>query len=313
MFSMRLRKRASCACREESKFRDLFALFYGVVGVIATADERAGFDVAEAEMFAVALEFGEFLEGNIANDGKVLEAGAEVLAEGEDVDEVFSQQGHGMAHFLEAFAEAEHEAALGGDFRVTELGMAEHIEAALKAGAEADLFVEAGHGFGVVIEDVGAGIEDDVHRRMGALKIGNEDFDAAAGNAVADGVDGGGKQGGPAVGLVIAIDAGDDGEAEAHAGDGFGDAVGFVVIDGERGALLDGAEAAAAGAEVAEDHEGGGAAVPAVADVGTGGAFADGVQFEVGDELFEVTVVFADGGGGFEPIGAFGLGRFNTD
>src|SRR5690242_289132 len=53
------------------------------------------------------------------------------------------------------------------------------------------------------------------------------------------------------------------------------------------------AEPTAAGAGVAEDHEGGRAALPAVADVGAGGFAADRVQVLLADQLVELAVAVA--------------------
>ena len=57
-----------------------------------------------------------------------------------------------------------------------------------------------------------------------------------------------------------------------------------------RNARLHVAEAAAAGADVAEDHERRGAALPALADVGALGLLADGVEVVVGDRLLQAAV-----------------------
>ena len=57
------------------------------------------------------------------------------------------------------------------------------------------------------------------------------------GMRLADGADDQGEELGAAVLTVVAIDAGDDGELQAHGFDGFGDALGLVIIDGERGDL----------------------------------------------------------------------------
>jgi len=276
--------------------------------VIARANERATFDMAEAEVVTVLLEGGEIFDGDVADDGQMLQRGAEVLAEGDNVNLVSAEGLHGFADFGKSFAKAEHESAFGGDLGAALFGVSEHFKAAFKACAETDLFVEAGDGFGVVVEDVGGGVENDVHGGVGALEIGNEDFHATAGDAFADGTDGGGEDASTAIGLIVTVDAGDDGKLEAHAGDGFGDPAGFIVINREWCPFLHGAEAAAAGAEVAKDHEGGSAAIPAVADVGAGGTFADCMEIEIGDELFEIAVIVADRGGSFEPLRAFGFG-----
>jgi hypothetical protein len=146
-----------------------------------------------------------------------------------------------------------------------------------------------------VVEDVGGGVEDEIERGVGALKIGDQNLDAALGEAVAKGADGEGEEFGAAIFAVVAIHAGEDGVAEAEGGGGFGDAAGLVVIDREGRAFLHGAEAAAAGADVAQNHESGGAAAPALADVGAGGALADGVEAQIAQERFQLAIVLAGG------------------
>ena len=140
------------------------------------------------------------------------------------------------------------------------------------------------------------------------MKIRDQHFHFAAGNALANGLDGEGEELGAAILAIVTIDAGDHGVLESKDGAGFGDAARFVVIDGEGRAFLDGAKSAAAGADIAEDHESCGAAIPALAGVGAGGAFADGVQFQVVDQAFQLAIILAGGRGGAEPGGAGGLG-----
>lgn len=253
------------------------------IGVVGAADERAGFDVGEPELGTDGFERGEFLRRDVAHDGEMFGGRAEVLAEGDDVDVVGFEVAQDLDDFVFGFAEAEHKAGFSGDIGVELFGVGEHVEGPLVACAEADLAVEAGDGFGVVVEHIGGGIDDDFHGVVGALEIGDEDFDFAAGDAFADGLDAEGEEECAAVFAVVAIDAGDDGVLEAEGSDGFGDAAGLIEIDGEGGSFLNGAETAAAGADVAEDHEGGGAVVPAFADVGAGGGFANGVELEAVD------------------------------
>jgi len=239
--------------------------------------------------------------------------GAQVLAEREDLDMVGAKVAHHLFHFVQVFAEAEHQAGLGGDEGARAMREGQHVERTLVARAEPDLAIEARDGLDVVVEDVGVRVHDNFHGVARALEVGDEDFDLAAWDALANGLDGEGEEFGAAVLTVVTIHAGDDGVAEAEGGAGFGDAAGFVEIDRERCAFLDRAEPAAAGADVAENHEGGGAAVPAFADVGAGGAFADGVEVEIGDEAFQFVVVFAGGGRGAEPVGARGFGFYGDE
>ena len=81
--------------------------------------------------------------------------------------------------------------------------------------------------------------------------------------------------------IVVAVDAGDHCVFEgAKGGDGLGHAAGLIEVDRLGAALGHGAEAAAAGAEVAQHHEGRGFVVPALADVQGSGPVADGVEVQ---------------------------------
>ena len=85
------------------------------------------------------------------------------------------------------------------------------------------------------------------------------------------------------VGEVVAVDARDDRVAQAHPRDLARDARGLERVVPRRLAGLDVAEAAAARARVAEDHERRGAALPALADVRARGLLADRVEVVVVD------------------------------
>ena len=64
-------------------------------------------------------------------------------------------------------------------------------------------------------------------------------------------------------------------------GDRRGDARGLLDVVRGRAAVRDRAVGAVTRADVAQDHEGGGAVLPALADVGAMGLFAHGMQLEV--------------------------------
>src|SRR5271170_1030617 len=55
------------------------------VRVVAGADQRAGFDVAEAHGEGFALEVGEFLRRVKTGHGEMVAGGTKILADGEDV------------------------------------------------------------------------------------------------------------------------------------------------------------------------------------------------------------------------------------
>ena len=106
-----------------------------------------------------------------------------------------------------------------------------------------------------------------------------------------------------AVGEFVAVDAGDDDVLEAHGGNGVADSDGFIEIEEGGAAGGDVAEAAGAGADVAEDHESGGAGGPAFAHVGALGFLADGVELVGVNEVEELGVFDAAGHLHFQPGG----------
>lgn len=129
-----------------------------------------------------------------------------------------------------------------------------------------------------------------------------------------DAGDGVGEVVGAAVGEIVPVDTGQHHVAEAPAGQRFGCVFGLVRVERRRGARgLDGAEAAAAGAGVAHEHDGGSrarfvGAAPAAADVRAFGLFADGVQVQAPEVGFNTLVVIVVGDGGLEPFGKAGDG-----
>ena len=106
-----------------------------------------------------------------------------------------------------------------------------------------------------------------------------------------------------AVGQVVAGDARHDDVLEPERRDGLGDAARLVVVEPGRPAGLDRAEAAGPGAGVAEDHDRGGALVPALADVRAVGLLADRVQAQAAEQALEVVVVVAGRDPGPDPVG----------
>lgn len=78
------------------------------------------------------------------------------------------------------------------------------------------------------------------------------------------------------VGEVVAGNGGDDDVPQGEALDGFGKALRLVGGDGVGPGCVNGTEVAPAGAAIAEDHEGGVAMRPALAQIGAAGLFADG-------------------------------------
>ena len=122
-----------------------------------------------------------------------------------------------------------------------------------------------------------------------------------AGREAADRADHADEGGGAEVGQVVAVDAGDHGVAQAHALDRLGHAQRLERVVVRRLAGLHVAEPAPARARVAEDHERGRAALPAVADVRAGRLLADRVQPLLVHHPAQLAVLGAAGGGHLEP------------
>ena len=110
------------------------------------------------------------------------------------------------------------------------------------------------------------------------LKSGISTSTEQPGWTFADAANDQGKDRGAAVLALIAVDAGDDRMAQFHGLHGLGDAFRLEQIQRPRAPVLDVAEAAGAGADIAHHEEGGGARAPALAHVGAHRLFADGVQ-----------------------------------
>jgi len=157
----------------------------------------------------------------------------------------------------------------------------------------ADGGIEAGDGFQVVIQYFRGLVEDFLQGGPVAAEIWNEDFNADAGGLEADLSDGLGPDASTAIFEFVAIYAGDDDVLQAHGFHGFTDSSGFIEIERRRAAGGDVAEAAASGADVAEDHEGGRSGMPAFAHVGAFGGLADGVEFLFVDQVQEPGIALA--------------------
>src|ERR1019366_9404827 len=115
--------------------------------------------------------------------------------------------------------------------------------------------------------------------------------------------DGLGKSPGAEVREVVAVDRGEDEVAERHSRGGVRDAGGLGHVILRRPAMRDGAVRAVPRADVTEDHEGGRAVLPALADVGAMRFLADRVQVEFAHEVLQVNVVTPAGSLHLEPAG----------
>src|ERR671917_1928242 len=154
-----------------------------------------------------------------------------------------------------------------------------------------------------MVEGVGPGVDDGLYGVPVSLEIRGEDLDGTSRYLVPDLPDGGGEDRSAPVLQLVAVHARYDGVLEAHLFGGVGDAPRLVEVELSGFAGQNGAEAAGAGADVAQDHEGRRTVVPALTDVRAAGLLADRVQPEAAHGLFYVAVALPHGRPGFQPPG----------
>ena len=248
----------------------------------------------EAERVGGGLERGELLRLPVAHDRQVALGRPQVLADGEHLHALLAQLAEGVDHLLVRLAEADHQAGLGRDLAFTHLQrVAQDAQRALPARAAAGDRVQPRRDLDVVVEDVRALGDHLRQRHLLAAEVGRQALDLAPRRLHADRADHADPRLGAVVGQVVAVDARHHRVAEAHLRHRAGDAQRLERVVEGRLAGLDVAEAAAARAGVAEDHEGRRAALPAVADVRAGGLLADRVQALVADHPVELAVALA--------------------
>ena len=182
------------------------------------------------------------------------------------------------------------------------LGVAQDSERAIPARSLADRLLEAADRLEVVVEDVGTGIHHAPERSGLAVEVRDQDLDAHPRRGRPHLADRLGEDARPTVGQVVAGDAGHDDVLEAQSAERLGDPARLVVVEPGRPAGLDRAEATGPGAGVAQDHDRGGALVPALPDVGAAGLLADGVEAKAAEEPLEVVVVLAGRHPGPDPV-----------
>src|SRR5690606_8598173 len=117
----------------------------------------------------------------------------QVLADGEHVDVVRAQVAHDLQDFLVGFAQADHDAGLGRNFRVQGLEALEQVERVGVVGTGPGFLVQARDGFQVVVHDVRrGGLEDFQGAVHAAAEVRGQDLDAGGGRERAHALDAGG-------------------------------------------------------------------------------------------------------------------------
>jgi hypothetical protein len=109
------------------------------------------------------------------------------------------------------------------------------------------------------------------------------------------------------VGQIIAIDGGQNHVVQIHSGNGFRHLLGFIGVESlSPFGRFHSTKATAPGTGISHEHKGGGAAPPALTQIGTTRLFTDCVQIAFAQNLFQMDVVLPPGQADLEP-GRFGL------
>ncbi len=199
-------------------------------------------------------------------------------------------------------AEPDHQSGLRDDLPFTHLaGHPQHPAGAGELRAAAGNRIQPRHHLDVVVEHVGSLCDHLRERHLLTLEVGREDLDLAPRRLPAHLADDADERGRALVGKVVAVDGRYDRVAQAHPRDRARHARRLERVVPRRLAGLHVAEAAASRARVAEDHERGGSALPALAHVRAGGLLADGVQVLLADQLAQLAVALAPGRRDLEP------------
>ena len=144
-----------------------------------------------------------------------------------------------------------------------------------------------------MIQNIGLGIENNLQGFVEPLEVGDQYFHPATRREFANLANGFGENASSAQVIVIAIHTGHDGMLQAECGHGFSDPSWFVPLDRTRFALGDGAKSATPGANIAQQHERGGAVIPALPNIGTLSRLAHRVQSQAAGQLLEIVKVLA--------------------
>ncbi len=108
---------------------------------------------------------------------------------------------------------------------------------------------------------------------------------------------------GSAIEQIIPSDGGDHGVLQSEGFDDPSYTGWFIFVHRRWRSGRNGAEAAVAGANIPQDHEGGCALPPALAQVGAAGFTANRIQAVIPDQPVEVYEGFSLGEAGFQPVG----------
>ena len=275
-------------------------------GAVRAADQGAAYDMGKAHIFGQLAVVIKFFRRDIFGDWNMVRRRLQILANGQYCYTGLPEIGKGFFQILQGFAEADHDAAFDEHVGMARSGIAQYIQGLLIVADRADFREEAAHGLDVVIEDGRVGIEDDVHGRQAAFKVGRQNFDGRVRADFSDFFNAGCKLFGSAVLQVIARNRRNDNVLQPQVRRRFSQVFWFHWVQRFRFALGDGAVAAGPRADAAQDQEGRRLVAEAFANIRAVCTFADCVELQPFDEIADVLIRFVVADMLFKPGWLFG-------
>jgi len=252
-----------------------------VAGVVAAANERPAGDLQKAHAARRPTQFREFFGRQVTGHGQQAAAvGLEVLAQRQEVHLPVAQVGQHVQDLLLSLADTQHQPALGFDRRVQSLDALQQFQrpAIIRFGP-AQAAVQSRHRLGVMIEDVGGCGGNSLQCLWATDEVGRQYLDARPGS-LADRQHALAEVIGAAIRQIIPRDRGNDDVPQAQPRSRLRDSPRFIRIGRLGFAPRHRAETAGTGADVAQNHEGGGPLRVALHAVRATGVVADRLQVQ---------------------------------
>src|SRR5450830_647258 len=277
---------------------------------VRRADQGARHDTQEAEALGLADQRHELLGLHPTVDRVVPHRGSQVLGDRQEFATGLVQVADRVHGLLGRLAHPEDEVGLRHQAVVAR--EREDGQRTVVPERWLDPLEDPRHGLEVVREHLRPGAEHLRELLGDGVEVRDEELDAGAGVEGVDLVHGLGVEPGPAVGQVVARDAGHGRVAQAHGANRLGDPPRLVGVEVGGLAGVDLTEVTAAGALVTADQEGCLAVFPAFEDVGAAGLLAHRVQATVTDDALELVVLRPHRRAGPDPLGLALDGRLRV-
>ena len=159
------------------------------------------------------------------------------------------------------------------------------------------------HCFDIVSEDVRTGVDQDLQVRLVSFEVADEGLDAqirASDPGLANGV---GPNRSTTICEVVPVNRRNNNVPQARFGQHLGDAARLVKVSDSRSPRFDIAKTAGAGAGVPENHDRGGAAAPALANIRAGRFLANGMEPKISKSVSQSHIGITSGCFGSDPLG----------